>query len=1190
MKKLIYFFIILFCINSFAKITTCSFIDFTVQNQPILPNTNNFPRNTGNNVIGNNAFYEGYIIIAGLNIASDSGQRLMGIYIEHWGYEGYPFILFDSAVITNRNGTILGVLESTTGDISGFISIPGGARIPANDSDANSGSDFFIGVRTRDDNVDGAISNIRIPAYSVFVSPSDPGDTLNSSEVRLKDLVCELLVGDLMPIEYQPQHPDTDPERNLKYPSYIQYQPGEMIRPRFDTNTYDYSPYPFKRYVPQIIPYGVEIAIIGIACAQRNVVLHGTAIPWSDGANAAVEEKLTAITLTFTDIGENDFDPSLSFYDPINKKPTITLWKDIDGNGIWNPNVDIKIDNIDFSPFRKITDREWEIDILPKSGGYIERIETTREDPIFSGKSTYDYFIVINLYPNPENASYRPKIGQDYKIWIKPGGIIFGPISYPSRYAGIDIAEIKTLYNNLHLEDISQRRVDGIKSGDPVDRTYNIIPVIGINIAGGPNYQTAKIRTIKIEILSFENFDPRKDLAPLSNNEYSGITLYRDNKQSGNIGSFDIEDIFIPTVFDSWRFEGFVNDPSYGPCYKYSTMMTISLENLPPYDWSNEYQKGSLTNLFDPSHRGSDFFICIRTTENISYNSRFRVRIPKNGVILSSPLEGRYNTVPITTQEIKGNIYTEIIPLIESSAELGPNSDPVPLFKIILNDNNSGKKPQIEGLSIEFYDRGGFTLDDLASFEFIKPVLEPSGWYRVTYLNKDELKKCGVVIFKSNITGFIDWENPVLIKRYRILSLAGTPSGYQFEFNEPISIPTTLFVAIRTSNTFTKGDSFDAGIVGWGLSERDWETWGLRAIGVIDQTGLKTNVYVRKSLSGIFNPQITGTIILSISSTYDYIKLNWINQTGKKLSFDHYEVIRSDGQIFILNLPFDATEWKDERENPNGPKEGIQYQYTLRMFYWQGSQLKYIDSNTVPDPSDPYFSHKGKILGFPDVKAPGDVNAIGSGDRITLTWVDNSFSLNNINDPYRATQFLIRQNNLTDNTYFETTLVVTDLYQTFYTYVDLGVQPNKRYKYEVYAQRITPNGIVESKPGVSNVVTLIPYTPEPGDVPMPGEEGGGGGCFIATAAFGTSISKYVQILREFRDSYLLKSYLGRKFVKWYYKHSPKVASLILKNVALRLLVRILLLPIIFICYLVIKGLIFYFIFFITLLILSKKFI
>ena len=77
--------------------------------------------------------------------------------------------------------------------------------------------------------------------------------------------------------------------------------------------------------------------------------------------------------------------------------------------------------------------------------------------------------------------------------------------------------------------------------------------------------------------------------------------------------------------------------------------------------------------------------------------------------------------------------------------------------------------------------------------------------------------------------------------------------------------------------------------------------------------------------------------------------------------------------------------------------------------------------------------------------------------------------------------------------------------------------------------------------------------------------GGGGGCFIATAAYGTAMAKEVVILKKFRDKYLLKNKLGRVFVQWYYKHSPKYARIIRKKPVLKAIVRIGLKPLIAFC-------------------------
>ena len=75
-----------------------------------------------------------------------------------------------------------------------------------------------------------------------------------------------------------------------------------------------------------------------------------------------------------------------------------------------------------------------------------------------------------------------------------------------------------------------------------------------------------------------------------------------------------------------------------------------------------------------------------------------------------------------------------------------------------------------------------------------------------------------------------------------------------------------------------------------------------------------------------------------------------------------------------------------------------------------------------------------------------------------------------------------------------------------------------------------------------------------------------GGCFIATATYGSSSHPRVDILRDFRDKYLMPSKLGRTLVNLYYKYSPFVAEVITKHKALKIIVRINLLPLVIFSY------------------------
>jgi uncharacterized repeat protein (TIGR01451 family) len=75
-------------------------------------------------------------------------------------------------------------------------------------------------------------------------------------------------------------------------------------------------------------------------------------------------------------------------------------------------------------------------------------------------------------------------------------------------------------------------------------------------------------------------------------------------------------------------------------------------------------------------------------------------------------------------------------------------------------------------------------------------------------------------------------------------------------------------------------------------------------------------------------------------------------------------------------------------------------------------------------------------------------------------------------------------------------------------------------------------------------------------------DSGGGGCFIATAAYGSYLDPHVRSLRRFRDEILKRSRPGRALVAWYYDVSPPVAQYIEERETLRTLIRMALTPLV----------------------------
>jgi len=100
----------------------------------------------------------------------------------------------------------------------------------------------------------------------------------------------------------------------------------------------------------------------------------------------------------------------------------------------------------------------------------------------------------------------------------------------------------------------------------------------------------------------------------------------------------------------------------------------------------------------------------------------------------------------------------------------------------------------------------------------------------------------------------------------------------------------------------------------------------------------------------------------------------------------------------------------------------------------------------------------------------------------------------------------------------------------------------------------TENGVIVDPSGLGTVNSSSAVTTS--------AEGGAGGCFIATATYGSSIEPHVKLLRQFRDRFMLTNAIGRAFVCLYYTYSPPLADFISKHKSVRILVRWSLLPVV----------------------------
>ena len=116
----------------------------------------------------------------------------------------------------------------------------------------------------------------------------------------------------------------------------------------------------------------------------------------------------------------------------------------------------------------------------------------------------------------------------------------------------------------------------------------------------------------------------------------------------------------------------------------------------------------------------------------------------------------------------------------------------------------------------------------------------------------------------------------------------------------------------------------------------------------------------------------------------------------------------------------------------------------------------------------------------------------------------------------------------------------------------------------------TQTQVVDEEPGVDEEPVMESSQPVcgPGTVlknnVCVAEQQGGGGCLIATAAFGSEMAPQVQFLREIRDGTVLQTQSGSTFMtgfnQFYYSFSPAIADYERENPAFKETVKIAITP------------------------------
>jgi len=186
-------------------------------------------------------------------------------------------------------------------------------------------------------------------------------------------------------------------------------------------------------------------------------------------------------------------------------------------------------------------------------------------------------------------------------------------------------------------------------------------------------------------------------------------------------------------------------------------------------------------------------------------------------------------------------------------------------------------------------------------------------------------------------------------------------------------------------------------------------------------------------------------------------------------------------------------------------------------------------------------------------------NNSAAGLSVTLVWTDYpstpAAALNLVND------LDLTLTDPSSTTYYPNGLATPDRTNNVEV-IDLSNPSTGEYTIAIYANNVPygPQAFALVVCGdIANLTDqgnqVVAYTFPPGDWGSTD-----GACFIATAAYGSPSGTFIDLLRAFRDEYLLANPIGKKWVDLYYRYSPTMARFIVDCPAMKKGTRLILFP------------------------------